>query len=392
MKYNFDEIIDRRGTMSIKYDFTSEKGMREDVIPMWVADMDFPAPRPVIERLLQVAAHGIFGYSEAKTEYYRAVQDWYEKHFNWHTEPSWLVRTPGVVFAINCAIRAFTNEGDAVLIQPPVYYPFRLAIQNNARTLVTNPLLLKDGHYEIDFADFEEKIRQNHVKLFILCSPHNPVGRVWKEWELRRMADICIRHDVLIISDEIHSDFVWDQHTHHMLASLDERYLQNSVTATAPSKTFNIAGLQVSNILIPNPQLRARYQKSIDQTGLDSLNVFGLNACIAAYTQGEEWLTQLKAYLAGNISFMQQYLQENLPQLKMIPTEGTYLTWVDFRELGLSESEREDLIINDAGLWLDSGAMFGSEGEGFERFNIACPRSILKQALEQLKDAIQEKE
>lgn len=389
MQFDLDTVIDRKGTNSLKYDFAKERGKREDVLPLWVADMDFKTAPPILEKLEKVVAHGIFGYSEGKEDYFRAVAAWYQKHFDWNVKESWLVKTPGVVFAIAAAIRAFTQEGDAVLLQQPVYYPFSEVIKDNNRLLVNNPLKLIDGHYEIDFADFEEKIRDNRVKLFLLCSPHNPVGRVWKEWELRRLGDICLKYGVLVVSDEIHSDFTYSGHRHRVFASLSPAFADMTVTCTSPSKTFNLAGLQVSNIFISHAGLRAGFRRAVAATGYSQLNLIGLAACQAAYEAGEEWLLQVKAYLEENLTFVRKYLQENLPQIAVVEPEGTYLVWLDFRKLALSEEEREELLVNKARLWLDSGAMFGADGEGFERINIACPRQTIKQALEQLAAALQ---
>ena len=389
MKYDFDTITDRRGTNCLKYDFAKERGKKEGILPLWVADMDFPTAPGILKRLETAVQHGIFGYSEGKEPYFEAVSGWYQKHFGWKVQREWLIKTPGVVFAISAAIRAFTREGDAVLLQQPVYYPFKEVIEDNHRILVNNPLQLVEGHYEINFEDFEKKIVEQKVKLFLLCSPHNPVGRVWKEWELLKLGEICLKHGVLVVSDEIHSDFVWPGNRHMVFASLSEKFSSITVTCTAPSKTFNLAGLQVSNIFIPNPKLRREFRKAVAQTGYSQLNLMGLLACQAAYEEGEEWLSQLKEYLEGNLSFVRKYLKEYLPQIHLIEPEGTYLIWLDFRELGLTEAQREDLIVNKAGLWLDSGAMFGVDGEGFERINLACPQAILKQAMEQLRNALE---
>lgn len=387
MKYDFNTIIDRRGTNCLKYDFTLERGQEADVLPLWVADMDFQTAPEILNQIQKVLNHGIFGYSEVKDDYFKVLSEWYLKYFNWKTEKEWLVKTPGVVFAIAAAIRAFTNEGDSVIIQQPVYYPFSQTIIDNNRKLVNNPLKLINGHYEIDFEDFEEKIIRNNVKLFVLCSPHNPVGRVWNKNELKRLGDICILHNVIVVSDEIHSDFVYKGNTHFVFSSLDEKYAQNSVICTAPSKTFNLAGLQVSNIFIANKGLREKFKKAVDATGYSQLNVFGLAAAKAAYEYGEEWLVQLKDYLYQNLCFVKEFLKEKLPEIKLIEPEGTYLIWLDFRDLKLTEEERENLL-KKAKLWLDSGIMFGEDGEGFERINIACPRKIIKQALEQLEKVI----
>ena len=386
--FDFDKVIPRKGTNSLKYDFSVELGKGEDVLPLWVADMDFPTAPAILESLQKKVSHGIFGYSEGKEDYFQAVSGWYEKHFQWKVKKSWLVKTPGVVFAVAAAIRAFTEEGDAILIQQPVYYPFGQVIENNHRKLVSSPLKQNQGHYEMDFEDFEDKIIKEQVKLFILCSPHNPVGRVWGEWELRKVGDICKKHGVLVISDEIHNDFVWEDHRHTVFVSLSPEYEDMTITCTAPSKTFNLAGLQISNIFIPNPQLKRKFKKEIAATGYEEIGLMGLVACQAAYEGGEEWLRELKEYIWNNYLFLEKYLAEKIPQLQPVRPEGTYLAWIDCRGLGLTETEREELIVKKAGLWLDSGAMFGKEGEGFERMNLACPRKTLEAALQRLENAI----
>lgn len=388
MKYDFDTVIERNHTNCLKYDFKTERGMEEDVLPLWVADMDFQTLPEIRSRLQEVVSHGIFGYSDGKEDYFTAVQGWYARHFGWEIKKEWLIKTPGVVYAIAAAVAAYTNEGDAVLIQQPVYYPFGQMIRENKRKLVNNPLQQRDGHYEIDFADFEQKIVEHHVKLFLLCSPHNPVGRVFEEWELKKLGDICIRHHVIVLSDEIHSDFTYPGHTHHVFASLGEVYANQCVICTAPSKTFNLAGLQISNILIPNEKLRHAFESAVTRTGYSQAGIMGLVATQAAYEHGDEWVAELKAYLYENLNFVREYLKENLPQIRLIEPEGTYLLWLDFGGLGLTEKELEELVVKKAKLWLDRGAVFGAEGRGFERINIACPRSTLKQALDQLKNAI----
>lgn len=380
MRNIFDETIDRRGTNCLKYDFAVERGKPRDVLPLWVADMDFRTCPSVLQVLEKSVRHGIFGYSECKDDYFQAVHSWYLQYFGWNVQNEWLVKTPGVVFAICAAIRALTQEEDAVLIQRPVYYPFSESILNNNRKLVNNPLVYSNGKYSIDFQDFEEKIIQNNVKLFLLCSPHNPVGRVWTKEELTRVGDICVKHNVFVVSDEIHADFVYNGNCHSVFASLKPEYSERTVTCTSPSKTFNLAGLQVSNIFIQNPKIREKFQKEVAKTGYSQLNCAGLAACQAAYEGGRKWLEELKNYLTGNLNFLRQFLKEKLPQVKLVEPQGTYLIWLDFRVLGLNKEQLENLIANDAGLWLDSGTLFGPEGEGFERINIACPRVLLKNA------------
>ena len=386
--YDFDKVIDRHGTNCLKFDFAKERGKNGDELSLWVADMDFQVAKPITDALQVQVNHGIYGYTEVKSDYFDIVKNWFKDNFDWEIKKGSLVKTPGVVYAIAMAVKAFTKEGEAVIIQQPVYYPFSEMIIANNRKLVNSPLVLKDGRYEIDFEDFEKKIVENNVKLFILCSPHNPVGRVWSVEELKRIGDICIKHDVVIFSDEIHADFVYEPNKHHVFASLGESYAANSVIATAPSKSFNIAGLQVSNIFIENKKLRDAFRNEIVKSGYSQLNTMGLAAARAAYESGKEWLDEVRAYIKDNLIFFRDYLKENIGELSLIEPEGTYLVWVDFRKLGLSEKQREDLIVNKAKLWIDSGAMFGVDGEGFERFNIACPREYLKMALDSLAKAI----
>ena len=390
MKYDFSQVIERNNTLSIKYDFAKERKKPSDLLSLWVADMDFPVAQEIKDALIERCNHGIFGYSEVKTPYYEVIAKWYQEKFNWSTKKQWLVKTPGVVAAIANAIRAFTNIGDAVLIQKPVYYPFFLTIEDNQRKVVNNSLVYKNGRYEMDFVDFEEKIISHKVKLFVLCSPHNPVGRVWNKEELVKIGDICLKHKVIVVADEIHADFVYHGHQHQVFANLKTDYQEITVTCTAPSKTFNIAGLQVSNIFIANENLRKKFKQELKKTANADINVMGLIACQAAYSQGEDWLRQVKIYIAENLEYVKTFLRDNLPQVKLVEPEGTYLLWLDFRELNLTEEELEDLIINKAKLWLDGGTMFGTEGVGFQRINIACPQKILIQAFTQLKEALKQ--
>jgi cystathionine beta-lyase len=384
----FDEIIDRKNTDSIKYDFASERGKPDGILPLWVADMDFRTPPCVIDALVDKSMHGIFGYSESKEDYFEAIKAWFQYHHEWDVKEEWLVKTPGVVYAICAAIRALTNQGDGILIQQPVYYPFTESISVNNRKLSVNELRYADDKYFIDFKDFEEKILKDHVKLFILCNPHNPVGRVWSEDELTRMGDICVHNGVIVVSDEIHMDFVYPGKKHLVFANLKPEYSQNTITCTAPTKTFNLAGLQISNIFIPNRDIRKAFKREIEKSGYSQLNAMGLAACKAAYAGGREWLGELKEYLLGNLDYLRGFLRCRVPQVRLVEPEGTYLVWLDFRELELSEIQLEDLIVNKAGLWLDKGTMFGQGGLGFQRINIACPRATLEMALTKLEKAI----
>ena len=388
MKFDFDKVIQRKGTNSLKYDFAEEYGKPADALPLWVADMDFQTAPPILKRLEQLVQHGIFGYTDHKEDYVQAVKNWYQHRFAWDIQGEWIVKMPGVVAALAMAVRAFTKEGDSVLIQRPVYHPFSSVVETNRRNLVNNPLKLVNGYYEIDFDDFEKKIVDHQVKLFILCSPHNPVGRVWKEWELKRMGDICLKYKVLVASDEIHSDFVWQGFRHRVFASLSPAYQEITITCTAPSKTFNLAGLQAANVMIADPQLREKFRQESWSSGYSELNAMGLAACQAAYEEGGEWLEELKEYIWGNYLFLKEYLEAKMPQITPGVLEGTYLAWLDFRNLGLGEEKLVEMIVNRARVWFNGGTVFGPEGEGFQRVNIACPRPVLAEALKRLEQAV----
>ncbi|MDR1136286.1 MAG: pyridoxal phosphate-dependent aminotransferase [Clostridiales Family XIII bacterium] len=419
-RFDFDEITPRANTNSLKYDFARERGKPDGVLPLWVADMDFKSPPAVLEAMRRTAEHGIFGYSMPREPYYKALATWFDTRFGYHISPEKVVVTPGVVFAIATAIRAFTKPGDGVLIQRPVYYPFSQMIIMNDRKLVNNPLVLQDGsgsgafdsggsgtscggapgggsgascgsgsgalggRYEIDFDDFERKIVSENVKLFIFCSPHNPVGRVWSRRELEKIGEICLKHNCLILSDEVHCDFVFPGNSHQVFAGLSEELADITISCTAPSKTFNLAGLQISNIIIANPKLRVKYIKELHSAGYSEYNIFGLSACRSAYEFGGAWVDSLVRYLNGNLDFLRAYLTEKIPSVKLIEPEGTYLTWLDFRGTGIPAAKLDDFIINKANLWLDGGTMFGEEGAGFQRINIACPRAALTDALDRL--------
>ncbi|MDD3205739.1 MAG: pyridoxal phosphate-dependent aminotransferase [Lachnospiraceae bacterium] len=385
----FDEIIDRHNTNSEKYDFTVERGKPADILPLWVADMDFRAPEEVLDALHQAVSHGIFGYSEVKSDYYEVIANWFTRFFQWTPKEEWLIKTPGVVFAINAAIRGLTKENDAILIQTPVYYPFGNSVIQNNRKLVKNELVYQNGHYEIDFTDFEKKIADNQVKMFILCSPHNPVGRVWTKEELGKIAEICTRYQVLVVSDEIHCDFTYEGHPHTVFADISKEMEEQCVICTAPSKTFNLAGLQTSNIFIPNAELREKVKEAIIcGTGYAEINILGLVACKAAYEKGDRWLGELKEYLRENLDYVRDFLATRIPQIHLVEPEGTYLIWLDCSALGLTDAELEDFIVNKAKLWLDGGNMFGEHCGQFERVNMTCPRSVLQKALEQLEAAV----
>ena len=383
MKYDFDSVIDRRNTYSIKYDPVS-RGKPEDVLPMWVADMDFSAPPCVQDALSSRAQHGIFGYSEPDTAYFSAVHNWFKERFNWDVERKWLTVTPGVVNALYIAVRAFTEPGDGVVVQQPVYYPFNSAVKQTGRQLLVNELVYSEGVYSIDFDDFEKLIKQ--AKLFILCNPHNPVGRVWTRDELVRMGEVCLRYGVTVIADEIHQDFIFKDYRHLVFADLDRRFPEITITCTSPSKTFNLAGLLHANIFISNEALRAKFKREYSNCGLSQPGIMGLASCQAAYTGGAEWVDELINYLSGNMSLIDEFLRTNIPKIKLVKPEGTYLAWLDFSALGLSSGELVNAVTNKAKLWLNDGPSFGRGGSGFQRMNAACPRSVLQNGLERLRN------
>lgn len=386
---DFDRIIDRKNTRCLKYDFAVKRGMPEDVLPLWVADMDFETSSYIEDALTERVKEGIFGYSDVQTPYFEIIRDWMIRHHDWEPQEKWLIKTPGVVFALAMAVKAYTDPGDKVLLQQPVYYPFSEVITDNGREVVSNDLVLtEDGTYKIDFADFEQKIIVNGIKLFLLCSPHNPVGRVWTKEELEKIGDICVKHGVTVVSDEIHNDFIWEG-THTVFAGIKKEFADISVTCTSPSKTFNLASMLISNIFIPNQILRRKFRKEMDRAGISQLSVLGLVATEAAYAHGDEWYAAMKNYVRDNIAFARAYVEENLPGVRMIDTQGTYLIWLDFRQTGLTVEQLDHKIIYEAGLWLDSGKIFGKTGEGFERINVACPRAVLQEALDRIRGILE---
>lgn len=383
-QYNFDEYIDRRGTGSLKFDAHVSRGRDPKLLSLWVADMDFRIPREAQEALAARVEHGIFGYTEPGESYYTALQNWLSTNHGWEIKPEWVVCTPGVVYALAMAVQAFTRPGDAVLIQRPVYYPFTEVIEDNGRTLVNAPLVYKDGTYSIDFEAFEQAIFAHDVKLFLLCNPHNPGGRVWSAEELKRLGEICLKHGVLVCSDEIHMDFARAGYKHAVFASLSPELADITITCTAPSKTFNLAGLQDSNIVISNPKLRAAFKKAIATSGYSQCNAMGLLAAEACYTYGATWLGELKDYLEGNYQALCELIARQVPELHVVEPGSTYLVWIDCSVLGFAtDDEVKRFCEDEAGLWLDTGGMFGAEGVGFVRFNIATTRAYLLQAVEQ---------
>ena len=384
MNYDFDTVTDRKNTNAIKYDLAKKRGKPEDAVSLWVADMDFPTAPCIQKAVAEKAAHGIWGYSRPDNRYYDALKKWYKERHNFEVQNEWVVNTPGVCFALAAAVKAFTKEGESVLIQKPIYYPFFNIINSLQRKVVNSSLILKNNHYEIDFDDFERKIVQENVKMFILCSPHNPGGRVWTKQELQKISEICLAHNVLVVSDEIHSDITFGSNVHTVYGSLSEQALKNSIICTAPSKSFNLAGLQFSNIFIADEKLRKAFSKELDKTGYDEPSVFGIVAATAAYSEGADWFDSVKSYIWENILFAKKYIEENAPQIKVLVPEGTYLLWLDFSKTGLSDSEINDRVLNKAKVWLDSGSMFGKEGEKFQRINCATPRIILEDALKRI--------
>ncbi|MDR1529498.1 MAG: pyridoxal phosphate-dependent aminotransferase [Burkholderiales bacterium] len=390
MKYNFDEVVSRKGTNSLKYDFFEKYGKPEDALPVWLADMDFRVPIEVTQKLIDIARHGIFGYTETKDDYFHDLLHWFSQRFDYAPEPEWLIKTPGVVFALAAAVRAYTETGDSVMIQQPVYPPFSSTVTDNRRNLVINPLVERNGFYHVDFDLFEKQLIEHKVKLFILCSPHNPVGRVWTKEELVTTSELCLKHRCLIVSDEIHCDFSYSGYTHRMLATLSPEIAERSIICTAPSKTFNLAGLQIANIFIQDAALRRKFTQAVRNTGYSQMNIMGLAACQYVYRYGHDWLNQLLAYLSDNLSFLRDFLKQRLPEIKLIEPQGTYLVWLDFRAFKMDDAQLNDWITHKAKLWLNKGTSFGCGGEGFQRINIACPRVILEKALTRLEHALRQ--
>ena len=379
--YNFDLEVNRYNTNSLKYDI--KRGRPDGIFPLWVADTDFKSPDFLIQALIDKANHGIFGYSEPLDSYFKALKGWYQRHYNVSIDTSKIRLTNGVVFSICQLIRSVTNENDAIIINEPVYYPFKASILANNRKVIINELVNKDNKYYIDYNDFEKKIIDNNVKAYILCNPHNPVGRAWTEEELLKLIEICKKHNVFIISDEIHGDFVYNGSFNTILKYLDNGF----AICSALSKTFNIPGLQISHTYIADKEIYNKFLHELDVVGYSQLSIFGLVASEVLFNQGDEYLKELKEYLWNNIQFVKEYLEKKLPKVKLIIPEATYLLWLDFKEYGYSDAELRNIITNKANLWLDDGIIFGKSGSGFQRINIALPRKRLEIALDNLYNA-----
>ena len=387
-KYDFNAVVNRHGTSCLKYDFGMQRKGRTDLLPLWVADMDFKLPEEILADFHKRIDHGIFGYTDPDQEYYAALDGWFSRRHGYHIDPKTVTVGCGVVYGLATGVKAFTQLGDAILIQQPVYYPFREVIEDNGRKFINNQLVYKDGKYSIDFADFEAKIVANKVKVFILCNPHNPVGRVWSKAELEKMGDICLKHNVVIMDDEIHCDFVFPGHKFTSFMTLDAKYQENLVLYNSPSKTFNVAGLQPANIIIKNDKLRTMYRKANAASGYSQGNIMGMVAVKSVYTKGDAWVDELVQYITGNMEYVRDFVKKNLPKAYFVEPEGTYLIWIDFSGYGFTSAELEHVMVDEAKLWLDSGKVFGPATEQFERFNLACPRSTVEQAMKQLKAAL----
>ncbi len=387
-KCNFDEIVDRHGTTCLKYDFAMKRKGRTDLIPMWVADMDFKLPDEILNEFHKRIDHGIFAYSDPLDDYYEALNGWFSTQHGFTIKPEWNTILPGIVMVLATAVNCYTKPGDACLITQPVYYPFREVIVQNDRKLVNSQLDYTDGRYTVNYEDFEQKIVDNNVKLFILCNPHNPVGRVWTAEELTKMLDICYKHGVIVVDDEVHADFVYPGYKAVSVMTLDEKYADHVIVCTSPSKTFNVAGLQPANIIIRNKEMHDAFEMQKGRAGYSNASIFGMLACKACYTHGSEWVKEMNAYINENMIYFRNFVKANFPKARFVEPEGTYLIWVDFSGYGFTDEELEHIMVDEAHLWLDNGAIFGPATAQFERFNIACPKSVVIQCLDQLKEAI----
>ncbi|AOZ92041.1 MalY/PatB family protein [Paenibacillus crassostreae] len=385
---DFNQPTHRNQSASVKWDGIENIFGVTDALPMWVADMDFTAPPSVIHAFQERLTHGIFGYSLQTDSYFQAIIDWMKRRHQWQIDKDWIVYSPGVVPALSLIVQAFTEPGDKVIIQPPVYPPFYQVVENHDRELIQNPLRMVDGKYSMDLAQLESQI-DDQVKMLILCSPHNPVGRVWTREELEPLAELCIRRNILVVSDEIHSDLLFNKGTHIPYALLSEEAKDLSIICTAPSKSFNIAGLHTSNIIIPNSEIRSKFKKTLQKYALDNISPFGLIATEAAYNEGEEWLDECLLYIRSNMEYVKQYIDTHIPELHVTLPEATYLLWIDFRELGMSTKDLTSFLLKEVKLIGNSGSSFGKEGDGFIRLNLGCQRTIVEEAMKRLNKAIQ---
>ncbi len=386
MQYNFDKIIDRDNTASVKFDLREKVFGNQDVIPMWVADMDFETPDFIIHALKKRLEHPVLGYSYRPDSYFQSIINWVKRRHQWDIEKEWISFSPGIVPAINMAIMAYTQPGDKIVVQPPVYHPFFSAISNNKRTLVENPLILRDGRHHIDFEDLRVKLQD--AKMILLSNPHNPGGAVWNQEELKKIGELCVENNILIMADEIHGDLVFEPAQYVPMASVSTEIANQTVTFIAPSKTFNMAGLATSSVITSNKILKEKFDQVLDTIHIGMGNIFGTVATEAAYNHGDEWLDKLLEYLSQNMDYVEQYFSEKIPQIKVIRPEGTYLMWLDCSGLRLKNKDLKSFMIHDAGLGFNDGRMFGTGGEGFMRMNVACPKQRLEIALKQLKNAI----
>jgi cystathionine beta-lyase len=387
MKYNFDEIVDRKGTSSMKYDYRKKLFGKSDVIPFWVADMDFKTPDFIIRALKTRLEHELIGYTRIPDGLKEVIIEWLLYYHQWEVHPEWITINPGVVPTLAFCVLAYTHPGDQIIVQPPIYFPFYYVIENNGRKIIHNPLHLNDGRYYMDFKDLRRKIN-SRTRMILLCNPHNPGGTVWKKEELIQLAEICEKHNILIVSDEIHSDLILYDHKHIPMASLDQNTANRTITCLSSSKTFNTAGLALSYTVISNPDLRSGLFNRLNDFHLSYGNTVGLVALDAAYRHGKTWLREMLQYLQGNIDWLDNYLKTELPVIKMIKPEGTYMVWLDFRELNIPQKELKHFLVHQAGIGMSDGILFGSEGEGFQRMNLACPRSLIIQGMTQLKKAL----
>lgn len=386
VKYNFDEIIDRRKTDSIKWNNLEEMFGSDDLLPMWIADMDFKSPKEVIDAFKERAEHGVFGYTCKTDSFYDSIINWAKRRYDWDIKKEWILFTPGVVSGLNIGVRGLVGENDKVLIQPPVYPPFYRVLENNKRIANLNPLIHDGEKYVMDYDSLEKQL--DNTKLIMLCNPHNPVGRVWTREELTRLGEICLKKDVVIISDEIHADFIFKGSKHTPMSSISKEIEQRTITLMAPSKTFNIAGLVTSVAIIPNEDLRKIYKKSIEVMEIDNINIFGLLGIEAAYNYGEEWLDQLLVYIEDNVDYTIDYINRRIPGIKTDKIEGTYLMWLDCRGLKKTNDEINEAFLKIGKVILNDGRPYGDQGDGFFRLNIACPREILKEGLKRIEKAV----